>query len=51
MLDAILRVMPTDLKEAQDLVHRVGAVPDPSLPERPWPGCWCSWPSTPRTAT
>ncbi|MFJ9517786.1 LytR C-terminal domain-containing protein [Kitasatospora sp. NPDC101801] len=33
VLDAVLRVMPTDLKEAQDLVHRVGAVPDPSLPE------------------
>ncbi|KQV05470.1 MULTISPECIES: LytR C-terminal domain-containing protein [unclassified Kitasatospora] len=34
VLDGVLRVMPTDLKEAQDLVHRVGAVPDPSLPEQ-----------------
>ncbi|MER5864584.1 LytR C-terminal domain-containing protein [Kitasatospora sp. NPDC002040] len=33
VLTGVLKVMPTDLKEAQDVVHRVGAVPDPSLPE------------------
>ncbi|MFC8447831.1 LytR C-terminal domain-containing protein [Kitasatospora sp. NPDC057223] len=33
VLDAIVRTMPTDLKEAKDVVQRMGAVLDPSLPQ------------------
>ncbi|MGK4583335.1 LCP family protein [Kitasatospora sp. HPMI-4] len=34
VLDAVVRAMPTDLPEAQDDVHRMNAVLDPSLPEQ-----------------
>ncbi|KJK58420.1 LytR C-terminal domain-containing protein [Saccharothrix sp. ST-888] len=34
VLDALVRTMPTDLSEAQDDVHRMNAVLDPSLPEQ-----------------
>jgi len=34
VLDAVVRTMPTDLAEAQDDVHRMNAVLDPSLPEQ-----------------
>ncbi|GAA3009706.1 hypothetical protein GCM10020229_21670 [Kitasatospora albolonga] len=33
VMDAVLKVMPTELKDAQDTVRRVGSVLDPSLPE------------------
>ncbi|MDH6125183.1 LCP family protein [Kitasatospora sp. GP82] len=34
VLEALVRTMPTDLPEAQDDVHRMNAVLDPSLPEQ-----------------
>ncbi|MQS12184.1 LytR family transcriptional regulator [Streptomyces kaniharaensis] len=33
VMDAVVRTMPTDFKEAKDDVHRMNAVLDPSLPE------------------
>ncbi|MER7757233.1 LytR C-terminal domain-containing protein [Kitasatospora sp. NPDC097643] len=33
VMDAVVRTMPTELKEAKDDVHRMNAVLDPSLPE------------------
>ena len=33
VLEAIVRTIPVDLKDAKDTVHRMGAVLDPSLPE------------------
>ncbi|WP_395296232.1 LytR C-terminal domain-containing protein [Kitasatospora hibisci] len=33
VMDAVLRTMPTDFKDAKDDVHRMNAVLDPSLPE------------------
>ena len=33
VLDAIVRTMPTNLKDAKDVVQRMGAVLDPSLPQ------------------
>ncbi|MEU6235506.1 LCP family protein [Kitasatospora sp. NPDC047058] len=33
VMDAVLRTMPTELKDAKDDVHRMHAVLDPSLPE------------------
>ncbi|MFJ9605311.1 LCP family protein [Kitasatospora sp. NPDC101176] len=33
VMDAVLRTMPTELKDAKDDVHRMNAVLDPSLPE------------------
>ncbi|WP_405365820.1 LytR C-terminal domain-containing protein [Kitasatospora sp. NBC_00039] len=33
VLDAVVRTMPTDFKDAKDDVHRMNAVLDPSLPE------------------
>ncbi|MFI6443564.1 LCP family protein [Kitasatospora sp. NPDC050543] len=33
VLDAVVRTMPVELKDAKDDVHRMGAVLDPSLPE------------------
>ncbi|MBO1417135.1 LytR C-terminal domain-containing protein [Streptomyces sp. FH025] len=33
VMDAVVRTMPTDFKDAKDDVHRMNAVLDPSLPE------------------